>query len=84
MLEKGLYELTSAKFSDVDAKVYKSDECYSIQINHLSERTHLEGDIHKSQKGETIENLIKLFLQNGKKWYKLEKIDDKWKRVDVG
>ena len=74
--------MTNAKFSDVDKKVFPSDECYTIQIKS-PERTMLDGDIHKSQKGETIENLIKLFLQNGKKWYKLTKVDDKWMRVDV-
>ena len=74
--------MTSAKFSDVDKKVFPSDECYAIQIKS-PDRTMLDGDIHKSQKGETIDNLIKLFLQNGKKWYKLTKVDDKWTRVDI-
>ena len=74
--------MTNAKFSDVDKKVFPSDECYQIQIKS-PERTIIDGDIHKSQKGESIEKLIKLFLQNGRKWYKLTKIDDKWKRVDV-
>ena len=74
--------MTSAKFSDVDKKVYKSDECYQIQIQS-PDRLKIDGDIHKSQKGETIENLIKLFLQNGRKWYKLTKVNDKWERVEV-
>ena len=74
--------MTSAKFSDVDGKVYKVDECYQIQISS-PDKLKLDGDIHKDQKGETIENLIKLFLQNGRKWYKLTRVDDKWQRVDV-
>lgn len=76
------FRLTSAKFSDVDKKVYPSDECYQLQIS-TPEGLKLDGDIHKSQKGETVEDLIKLFIQNGCKYYKLRKIDDKWTKVSV-
>ena len=73
--------MTSAKFSDVDKKVFPADECYIIKIKS-PDRVWLEGDIHKTQKGETIENLIKLFLQNGRKWYKNVSTDDGgWKKV---
>jgi len=63
-----VYRLTDAKFSDIDGKTYKKDQCYHVQIRNLAENVELVFDMATAQKTETIDNCMKLALQNGCKW----------------
>jgi len=60
--------VTDAKFSDIDGKTYKKDQCYHVQIRNLAENLELVFDMAMAQKNETIENCIKLSVQNGCTW----------------
>lgn len=83
MIYVEVVQMTDAKFSDIDKQVYPKDECYQVAIKS-PENAHLDFDIHKSQRGESIENAMKLALQNGVKWYKLVQDENKkWKRQEV-
>ncbi len=60
--------MTDAKFSDLDRKVHSKDECYKVTIHNYAETLELVFDMAMDQKRETIENCIKLAVQNKCVW----------------
>lgn len=81
--------MTDAKFSDIDKKVYPTDECYTMQIKNLESKAFLEIDLHRDQKDQTIKDAMQLALQNGSKWKQWKQVDQpdgtkKLQKVEVG
>jgi hypothetical protein len=72
--------MTDAKFSDIDGRTYKKEQCYKISVYNYAEQTRLAFDMAMAQKTESIENAIKLAVQNGCAWEKVtwgKKSDEK-------
>ena len=75
--------MTDAKFSDIDKKVYPTEECYHVNFKNYGSKTFIEFDIHKSQKTTPIIELVQLALQNDCKWMQWKNVEGKPTRVEV-
>lgn len=75
--------MTDAKFSDIDKKVYPTEECYKVTFKNYGEKTFIEFDIHRSQKSYHLIDLVQLALQNGSKWYQWKNIEGKLEKIEA-
>lgn len=79
-----MYGLTDAKFSDIDKKVYPTDECYKINIKNYAAKTFIDFDVHKDQMKQNLPyDMLQLALQNGCKWMSWKQIDGKLTKVEA-
>lgn len=69
--------MANAIISDLTGKTISKDSAYKVSVYSQSAKTHIDLDCEFV---EELKNILALALQNGCKWYKLVKKEDKWER----
>ena len=60
--------MTDAKFSDIDGKPYKKEDCFKVSIWNYDSNMSLKFDMKTSDQTEKLEDLMKMAQQNNCKW----------------
>ncbi len=73
--------MTSVVLSDTTGKTIKTDLSYSVDVYSRGNKTHIKFD---TELNDELLGLIKLAVQNGVDWFKLQKSQDgSWEHLKV-
>jgi len=73
-----MLDMANAIISDLTGKTIPKDSAYKVSIYSNSTKAHIDFD---AEFVEEIKHIVALAVQNGAKWYQLQKTTDgKWER----